>query len=71
MEISASNRLRGRVKSVKLGADVATVTVDVDGQEIEAVISRDSVQRLRLEEGQSVIAAIRSTDVMLIKPSGS
>ncbi|HEY1366794.1 MAG TPA: TOBE domain-containing protein [Gaiellaceae bacterium] len=67
MEISARNQLAGTVKSVKLGTVMAEVSVDVGGQEVVAAITRESVERLGLKEGESVTAIIKATEVMLAR----
>ncbi len=65
MELSARNQLRGTVKSVKHGAVMAEVVVDVNGQEIVAAITNASAERLGLAQGQSVFAVIKATEVMI------
>lgn len=65
MDLSARNQLRGTVKSVKLGAIMSEVVVEIGGQEIVAAITRGSVERLALQEGTEAIAVIKATDVML------
>ncbi len=65
VELSARNQLRGTVKSVKHGAVMAEVVVDVNGQEIVAAITNASAERLGLAQGQSVFAVIKATEVMI------
>ena len=67
MELSARNQLRGTVKSVTLGNVMAEVVVDVGGQEIASAITRTSAERLGLSEGDSVVAIIKATEVILGK----
>jgi molybdopterin-binding protein len=67
MEISARNQLKGTVTEVKLGAIMAEVTVDVSGQEVVSAITRSSVERLGIKEGDQVTVIIKSTEVMLGK----
>jgi molybdopterin-binding protein len=67
MEISARNQLGGTVKSIKLGEVMAEVSVDVGGQEVVAAITRESVERLGIKEGDSVTAIIKATEVMLAR----
>jgi molybdopterin-binding protein len=63
---SARNQLQGRVKSVKLGQVMAEVVVELpDGQEIVSAITRTSVESLNLKQGDSVVAIIKSTEVMI------
>ena len=67
MELSARNQLKGKVKGVKLGAIMAEVVVDVSGQEVVSAITRSSVERLKLQAGDSVTVIVKSTEVMLGK----
>ena len=67
LQFSARNQLRATVKSVKLGTVMAEVIVVLpDGQEIVSAITRSSAESLNLQQGDSVIAIIKSTDVMLL-----
>lgn len=67
MELSARNQLAGKVKSVKVGAIMAEVVVDVGGKELVAEISKGSVERLGLKAGDAVTAIIKATEVMIGK----
>jgi molybdopterin-binding protein len=67
MEMSARNQLTGTIKSIELGAIMAEVTVDIAGQEVVAAITRHSVERLRLTQGDPVTVIIKSTDVLIGK----
>jgi molybdopterin-binding protein len=65
MELSARNQLRGTVKSIKTGAVMAEVVVDVSGQEIVSAITNGSIERLGLSEGQPVRVIFKATEVMV------
>ena len=65
MKLSARNQLRGTVRGVDLGAVMAEVTVDVDGQQVVSAITRASAERLGLAEGQPVTVIVKATEVML------
>jgi molybdopterin-binding protein len=67
MELSARNQFKGTVKSVKLGAIMAEVVVDVAGNEIVSEITKSSVERLKLQAGDAVTVIIKSTEVMIGK----
>lgn len=67
MQLSARNQLKGTVKSVKLGAIMAEVVLDVAGHEIVSEITKGSVERLGLKTGDAVTAIIKSTEVMIGK----
>ena len=65
MQLSARNQLNGTVRSVELGAVMAEVTVNVNGQQIVSAITRASAERLGLAEGQPVTVFIKATEVIL------
>lgn len=67
MQISARNQLKGTVKQVTPGAVMSEVVVDVAGQEVVAMISKGSVERLKLKPGDAVVAIIKATEVMIGK----
>ena len=68
MRMSARNQLKGTVKEVKKGVVMAEVVVTLpDGQEIVSAITLGSVQELDLKAGDSVVAIIKSTEVMIGK----
>ena len=68
LQFSARNQLKATVKSVKLGTVMAEVVVELpDGQEIVSAITRTSAEGLNLQAGDSVVAIIKSTEVMIGK----
>ncbi|HET9597807.1 MAG TPA: TOBE domain-containing protein [Anaeromyxobacteraceae bacterium] len=67
MQLSARNQLKGTVKSVKTGAIMAEVVVEVGGNELVAEITKGSVDRLGIKVGDQVTAIIKATEIMLGK----
>jgi molybdopterin-binding protein len=68
MELSARNNLRGTVRSLRMDSITAEVILDLgQGMEIVSIITRDSVERLGLKVGDSAVAIIKSTEVMIGK----
>jgi molybdopterin-binding protein len=65
VELSARNQLRGRVLAIHADGIMAEVQLGVGGQELVAVITRSSVERLRLKVSDEVLAVIKSTEVMI------
>lgn len=66
MALSARNRLEGTVQSIETDAVVAEVSIETDGgQTVTAVITRESVDRLDVTEGDAVNAVIKATEVMV------
>ena len=68
MQMSARNQLQGTVKSVQTGNIMAEVVVDVGGgNELVSVITKSSVERLGIKQGEKVTVIIKATEVMLAR----
>jgi molybdopterin-binding protein len=66
--LSARNQLRGTVVSIRGDRVLCEVVLRLgDGQEVSAVITRRSVERLGLRRGASATAVIKATEVMLFR----
>lgn len=66
MKLSARNVLKGKVKSIKVGAVNSEVVVQLPGGiEIISVITKTSVDNLSLKEGKDVYAIVKATNVIL------
>ncbi|MDI5966931.1 TOBE domain-containing protein [Streptomyces sp. SL13] len=63
--ISIRNQFAGTVDRITRGEAMSTVTVTLDGTTLTAAVTTDSVQDLGLAVGTSVVALIKSTDVLL------
>jgi molybdopterin-binding protein len=63
--LSARNRLDGEVVEVETGDVTAEVVLDVGGEEVAAVITRESAENLEIEVGMELTAVVKATDVML------
>ena len=64
--LSARNRLRGRIASIRAGELLAEVMVDLrEGQQLVAAVTRASVDRLGLESGSSVSVYMKATELTL------
>jgi molybdate transport system regulatory protein len=69
--LTTRNQLSGTVSGVVTGAVMAEVKLDVSGNEFVAVVTRNSVERLGLEDGDKVTVLIKATEVMLGKGSSA
>jgi molybdopterin-binding protein len=67
MPISARNKLRGKIEEIQLGDVMAHVVVRVGDNIIESAITRRSADELKLKKGDSVIAVVKATEVMIQK----
>jgi molybdopterin-binding protein len=57
----------GRVTDIKVNGLMAQVTLSIGGQRITSIITADAVQEMRLKDGETVAALIKSTEVMIIR----
>lgn len=67
MTLSARNRLEGKIVEIQVGGVMAHVVVSVGKNLIESVITKRSVDEMKLKVGDTVSAVIKSTEVMLEK----
>jgi molybdopterin-binding protein len=66
MALSARNQFPGKVVSIKVGAVMAEVVVDIGGgNQIVSLISASSARRLKLKKGATTVAIIKATEVIL------
>ena len=66
MRVSARNVLKGKVKKVTDGMVNAEVVIQLPGgQDVVAVITKNSSHSLGLAVGKEVYAVIRATNVMV------
>ena len=71
MRLSTRNRLPGTITEVVKGEAAAKVSLDVEGNKMVALITRESADELGLEEGQRVVALVKATDVMIQTDDGA
>jgi molybdopterin-binding protein len=64
--LSARNRLRGTVASIRAGELLAEVTIELrEGSEVVAAVTRSSVDRLGIESGGRVSVYVKATELTL------
>jgi molybdopterin-binding protein len=63
--ISGRNKLLGTITELKSEGLLAQVTLDVGGQIVTAIITRQSAEDLGLRKGMSAYALIKATEVMI------
>lgn len=66
-DLSARNRLRGRILSLQVDGVMAEVRLAIGDQDLVSIITRSSVERMGLKVGDQVFAVIKSTEVMIGK----
>lgn len=67
LDLSARNQLRGRVLGLTVEGLMAEVRIGIGDQELIAVITRSSAERLDVKVGEPIVAVIKSTEVMIAK----
>jgi molybdopterin-binding protein len=68
MKISARNVFEGKIENVEVGAVMANIHIKIESPElITAIITKESVEKLNLKEGDTVSAIIKSTNIMVGK----
>src|SRR5271156_1304907 len=65
--ISKRNQHARRITDSKVSGLIAQVALSIGGQRIPAIITADAVRELRLKNGQTVAALIKSTEVMIVR----
>jgi molybdopterin-binding protein len=68
--ISGRNQLSGYVEEVRLDRLLAQVRLRIGDQMLTAVITRDAVEELKLKRGDTALAIVKSTEVMIARSSG-
>ena len=67
-KISGRNQLVGRVIEIKISGLMAQVRLSIGGQHITSIITADAVREMRLKNGETAAALIKSTEVMIVRP---
>lgn len=65
--LSGRNQLRGTVEEVRTDGLLAQVRLRIADQMLTAVITRDAVDELKLRRGDTALAIIKATEVMIAK----
>jgi molybdopterin-binding protein len=67
IDLSARNQLRGRVRSLRSDGLMIEVAIDLAPQEVVAVITKASAERLGLSEGVEALAVVKATEIMVAR----
>lgn len=65
--VNTRNQLRGTVINIRRGSVVSEVEIETTAGIISAVVTTSSVDRLPLREGDSALALIKATDVLIAR----
>jgi len=63
--ISGRNKLMGTIVELKSDGLLSQVTLDIGGQFVTSIITRQSAEELGLKRGMSAYALIKATEVMI------
>ncbi|MBQ28162.1 MAG: hypothetical protein CMH81_08525 [Nitrospiraceae bacterium] len=66
-DVSGRNKISGIVTSIKKSSLLAQVNLDAGPYKLTAIITRDGLDALKLRVGDSAIALIKATEVMVLK----
>jgi molybdate transport system regulatory protein len=64
--LTTRNQVAGKIAAIVDGSVLCEVRVDAGGDELVAVVTRYSIERLGLEVGDDVVVLVKATDVSLV-----
>jgi molybdopterin-binding protein len=67
--LSARNQLAGFIEEVRVDGLLGQVRLRIGDQRLTAIITADAIRALKLRRGDEALAIIKSTEVMISKPS--
>jgi molybdopterin-binding protein len=65
MKLSARNQIPAEVTAINQGEAIANVELDAQGVRLVASITVEAVRELGLQQGSSVTAIVKASDVIL------
>ena len=65
--VSARNKLLGTIVGLKTDGIMAQITLDIGGQLVTSVITRDASREMGFKIGDSAYAILKSTEVILMR----
>jgi len=65
--VSISNQIEATITSLEMGSLLCRVIFTFGDVSWESVITKDSALRMRLKEGESVVALVKSSDLSLVE----
>lgn len=66
--ISGRNQLSGTVVEIVVDGLLAKVVLAIGAQRMTAIITADAVRELGLKPGDTAVALVKATEVMIIRP---
>src|ERR1700691_1529758 len=65
--VSGRNQLVGRIDQVRISGLMAEVKISIGEQQITSIITATSAREMRLKPGQTAVALIKATEVMILR----
>jgi molybdopterin-binding protein len=65
--VSGRNQLVGRIDQVRISGLMAEVKISIGEQQITSIITATSAREMQLKPGQTAIALIKATEVMILR----
>src|ERR1700730_17320436 len=65
--VSGRNQLVGRIDSVRISGLMAEVVLSIGEQQITSIITASSAREMQLKAGQTAIALVKATEVMILR----
>jgi molybdopterin-binding protein len=66
-KISESNQLIGRILKISVDGLIAQVTISIGDYRLTSIITADAASDLRLKIGDTVVALLKSSQVMILR----
>jgi molybdopterin-binding protein len=63
--VSGRNQLLGKIMSIRIEGLLAQVVIAIGDQQINSIITADAARELALKKGDTAVALVKSTDVMI------
>jgi molybdopterin-binding protein len=65
--VSGRNQLVGRIDQVRISGLMAEVKISIGEQQITSIITATSAREMQLKAGQTAVALIKATEVMILR----
>jgi molybdopterin-binding protein len=65
--VSGRNQLVGRIDQVRISGLMAEVKISIGEQQITSIITATSAREMHLKSGQTAVALIKATEVMILR----
>jgi molybdopterin-binding protein len=65
--VSGRNQLVGRIDAVRISGLMAEIQISIGGQQITSIITARSAREMQLKAGQTAVALIKATEVMILR----